>query len=139
MDISDQVWRILLRTFSALRFVVNTALSNVKIFHPTYFTKSLLASIYPNISPACDSCGQPPPNLVHSLSFCRSLSHICTAHKPLTALFVVSSCYTLYLKAKKHIFLFTTLLARRDILIFLFHLNLPSVKTVQTGAQINNP
>lgn len=129
-EISSETWEIILRRIHSSSICARHGLIQCKIVHRIHFTKVRLAKIF-DVDPSCDRCHQAPATHVHMFWSCPSLYNywseifntisICIK-TPLdlnasTALFGVPPIDTSLSKYKADFIAFTTLLARRLILL----------------------
>lgn len=112
-------------------FCAKQGLIKFKILHCTYWSKERLSRIYPHINPLCDRCKQAPASLIHMFLTCPTLHNFWTEifntiftilkvpSEPIqvTILFGVIPSTLLVPKFKADFIVFTTLLARRLILL----------------------
>lgn len=113
-----------------------------KILHRVHYSKVRLAKIYPNIDANCDRCRNAPADLTHMFWSCPALSsfwsiifktlsealHIDLQPNATMAIFgTTDRQYTTFRKNYKNIIAFTTLLARRRILLHWKSKNPPKV------------
>ena len=138
------------------------ALYNLKL-NRVHLTKAKLARIYPNTDPTCDRCKHAPATLIHMFWTCSTLrtfwlaifkslsevfSMVIDPH-PLIALFGVRPGDCIWPLNMHNVVAFTTLLARRQILLnwksakppshtrwirdIMFHLKLEKIKFTLKG------
>ena len=102
-----------------------------QILHRAHYTKARLAKMFDTVSPLCDRCQQATANYSHMFWSCSSLTRFWSeifstlskvtgrgvTPNALTALFGVWSFPPTLSPAKKDLIAFTTLLARRLILL----------------------
>lgn len=130
IDITEDHWRDILKRIHSSSICARHCLLQWKVVHRAHFTNVKLAKIYPNHSDACNHCKQSSADHVHMFWSCpsltESLEYIRPKTKrplntnlelnPLTALFGLPLPKNLPVTTQ-HVVAFTTLLARRAILL----------------------
>ena len=130
-EITEDLWEGILHRVHSSSISARHGLIQCKIVHRTHFTKVRLAKIYDNIDPTCDRCHQAPATYSHMFWTCPSLhtfwsevfgtisNSIDIPIDPvaMTALFGVLPIDLTLPRYKTDLIAFTTLLARRLILL----------------------
>ena len=103
-----------------------------KVLHRVHFSKTRLSKIFPSIIDQCERCHSSPCNLSHMFYFCSKLNTFWSDYfdilskvlgfaiqtNPLIAIFgVTSGCRTRISSIQSDMLAFTSLLARRCILL----------------------
>ena len=136
ITMSDEQWDEILDSVHTSSICARHRLLQCKILHRVHYTNAKLARIYPERSDACNRCKQSPADYMHMFWSCPKLSGFWTAifntlgralnmqiaPDPIIALFGISNLPS-YLQ---RVIAFTTLLARRLILINWIHPSPPS-------------
>ena len=111
-----------------------------KVLHRLHITNSRLARIFPNINPSCNRCNHSPCTLAHMFWFCPALetfwrkifksfseiSGLSIDPNPLIAIFGVRPDGVTFSNSMYDFIAFTTLLARRLILLKWKHTSPPT-------------
>lgn len=131
IDLPEEYWAKALKRVNSSSSCARLGLIQFKVLHRVHLSKARLASIYPGTDASCDKCSFSPANLVHSFWSCPQLSGywaivfktlsealgVMLEPCPLIAIFGVAD-ETLGLNANQSdIIAFTSLLARRRILL----------------------
>lgn len=139
-EITEELWDVILRRVHSSSICSRHGLIQCKIVHRTHLTKVRLSKIYGNIDPTCDRCHQAPATHSHMFWSCPSLhgfwseifetisNSIDIPIEPtaLTALFGVTPTELVLPRYKADLIAFTTLLARRLVLLKWKHPTSPS-------------
>lgn len=130
IPLPDEQWEKILYSVHSSSICARHNLLQCKILHRVYLTNAKLAKIYPDRTDTCNRCRQSPADLAHMFLTCPLLSDFWTAIfetiskvvgqtivlEPLTAFFGISSSLNVP-KSTRKIIAFSTLLARRLILL----------------------
>ncbi len=139
IDIPEDQWKNILGLIHSLSICARHALIQCKVLHRVHLTTAKLAKIFPNRSDACNRCKQSPADHIamfwsclrlmdYSSDMFRTLSQALNATiapNPLTVLFGLLPD-TIASSTVHCVVAFTTLLARRAILLKLKHASPPS-------------
>ena len=131
ITLSDEQWERMLDLVHTSSISARHSLLQCKILHRVHYTNARLARIYPDRSDACCRCKQSPADHMHMFWSCPRLSGFWAAifdtlnrvlgaaldPIPLTALFGVPLTQLTIPKTSKQVIAFSTLLARRLILL----------------------
>lgn len=127
----DEWWDGAIDRINTSTSCARLGLIQFKIFHRLHFCKSKLAAIYPDVEDKCDRCALSPANLTHMFWSCPRLEFFWTTifemlseafsvrlePSPQIAIFGVPQNFRLLTTKDSNIVAFTTLLARRRILL----------------------
>ncbi len=141
-ELPDEHWERILELTHTSSICARHGLIQCKILHRVYYTNARLAKIYPSVSDACNRCKQSPANLIHMLWECPKLFEYWTKilktlkdafnididTDPLLAIFGLTVDVNISVTVQKAL-AFTTLLARRLILLKWKHVSPPSFDT----------
>lgn len=72
-EISDTIWEYAQNTVNGTTSCARLSLIQFKVLHRTYYTKSKLSKIYPDIEDRCDRCNSPSANMTHAFWSCPKL------------------------------------------------------------------
>ena len=136
---SDDQWEQALDLVHTSSICARHKLLQCKILHRVHYTNAKLARIYPDRSDACNRCKQSPADYMHMFWSCPKLTTFWSAVfnslgavlgepvdlDPLTALFGIPLMPNVSSSARR-IIAFTTLLARRLILLKWIHPSPPT-------------
>lgn len=139
VDISDIKWRDILHLVQTSSICARHSLMQCKVLHRAHFTNAKLARIFPLRGDACNRCKQSPANHTHMFWSCPSLKAFWSSIfntleqalntpiplNPLTALFGVPPTQNMPTTTQR-VIAFTTLLARRAILLKWKHVSPPT-------------
>ena len=137
--LSDDFWEQVLELVHSSSICARHGLIQCKIVHRVHYTNLRLSRIYANVSDSCNRCNQSPADHTHMFWSCPRLATfwseifntLNTAYgtaispDPLLALFG-TTLQPFTCKAMQQVFAFTTLLARRLILLRWKHVKPPS-------------
>ena len=141
-DLEEDIWNAALRNVNGSSSCARLCVIQFKILHRVHFSKARLAKIYPNSDPSCDRCHNTPADLVHMFFSCPSLItywsmifktlsdalNIDFQPNAVTAIFGIAvGKYSTLSVGHKNVVAFTTLLARRRILLHWKSKNPPKV------------
>lgn len=126
----DEYWQRVLQSVHSSSICARHGLIQCKIVHKVHYTNLRLSRIYPNVADSCNRCKQSPADHTHMFWSCPGLATfwseifqtLNTAYnttvvpEPLLALFGVS-LQPFASGVMQHVLAFTTLLARRLILL----------------------
>lgn len=141
-DIDDDMWNNALQRVNDSSSCAKLSVIQFKVVHRAHFSKARLSKIYPNVSASCDRCHNAPANLTHMFWSCPGLApywsvifetlskalNIDLQPSAVAAIFgVVDGRHYTITKEHKNIIAFTTLLARRRILLHWKSKNPPKV------------
>ena len=129
--ISDVNWQAAITLVHSSSICIRHELLQFKVLHRLHLSASKLAKLYPGLDPTCIRCRQDPASLSHMFWFCPKLdlfwtnifgtfSYMCNkviSPNPLTALFGVVPQETPIPRHQAEAIAFSTLLARRLILL----------------------
>lgn len=131
-DLEENIWISALQRVNDSSSCAKLSMIQFKVLHRIHYSKARLAKIYPNTDAGCNRCRSTPANLTHMFWLCpslmsywsgifRTLSEILDVSlqpSAATAIFgVIDGRYPTMRKKHEHIIAFTTLLARRQILL----------------------
>ena len=130
-EISEDVWEDILHLVHTSSICARHGLIQCKIVHRVHFTKVRLSKIYDSVYPLCDRCRSSPATHAHMFWFCPSLRRYWTEifktisdcievpiePNAMTAIFGIPPPALSFSRHKSHLVAFTTLLARRLILM----------------------
>jgi len=130
-DFPDEWWTRAIGRINTSTTCARLGLIQFKIFHRLHYCKSKLAAIYPDVEDKCDRCTLSPANLTHMFWTCPKLYTFWTTifeilsevlsidlePSPQTAIFGVPPNTEQLNTPNSIIIAFTTLLARRRILL----------------------
>ena len=139
VDITDVQWRDILKRIHSSSICARHGLLQWKVLHRAHFTNAKLAKIYPSHSDACNRCKQSPADHVHMFWSCPRLTNFWSnifqtlkqalntnlEPNPLTALFGLPLPKNRPVSTQR-VMAFTTLLARRAILLKWKHISPPT-------------
>lgn len=162
--ITDADWGNVLRNIHSSSMCARLCLLQFKIVHRVHLSKSKLAKMYPQIDPTCERCKLAEATLIHMFWSCPKIQKFWTdvcgslscifgirvSLNPLLFLFGVNSDGLALPAGGQRIIVFSTLLARRLILLkwkdaappkvshwvrdVLFHLKLEKIRFVLRGS-----
>lgn len=131
-DVEDDIWNCILQRVNDSTSCAKLNIIQFKVLHRAHFSKARLVKIYPYSDASCDRCNSTPANLTHMFCSCPALStywsvifktlsealNIDLHPNALSAIFGVTVReQSAIRKSPKNIIAFTTLLARRRILL----------------------
>lgn len=139
ITLPDDYWQQVLRLVHSSSVCARHGLLQCKVVHKTHYTNLRLSRIYPNVTDSCNRCKQSPANHSHMFWSCPRLATfwseifktLSTAYnttispEPLLALFG-TPLQPFTSKVTQTVITFTTLLARRLILLDWKHPQPPS-------------
>uniref|UniRef100_A0A3B3HDP0 Reverse transcriptase domain-containing protein n=1 Tax=Oryzias latipes TaxID=8090 RepID=A0A3B3HDP0_ORYLA len=132
LALEDDIWNDALLRVNGSSSCAKLNLIQFKVVHRIHYSKAKLAKIYPNVEASCDRCHHTPADLTHMFWLCPSLtSYWSVIFKTLSqalkidlepnaamAIFgITGGKQSILSKQNKHIIAFTTLDARRRILL----------------------
>lgn len=141
-DLEEDTWESALLRVNNSTSCAKLNIIQFKILHRIHYSKARLAKIYPNTDASCDRCKNSPADLTHMFWSCPALAiYWSTIFKMLSealnidlqpnaamAIFGTSNRrYSTLRKSYKNIIAFTTLLARRRILLHWKSKNPPKI------------
>ncbi len=129
--IIDEIWDDALKRVNGSTTCARLSLIQFKILHRTYYTKSRLSKIYPNVNDRCDRSKSDKADLIHMFWSCQKLKHYWTlVFKTLNEAFNlnITPCVEIAIfgvpehgisltNNMENVFAFASLLARRRILL----------------------
>jgi len=139
VDITEVQWRGILKLIHSSSICARHGLLQWKVLHKAHFTNAKLTKIYPNHSDTCNRCKQSPADHAHMFWTCPKLTNFWSdifqtlkqalntnlEPNPLTALFGLPPTKNLPTTIQR-VMAFTTLLARRAILLKWKHVSPPT-------------
>ena len=128
----DQWWDKAVHKIRSSAPCARLELIQFKVLFRVHYSKSRLSEIYPNVADQCDRCQASPCNLSHMFFFCPKLSKFWTDYfmiltkvlgikvnmDPNIAIFGISVDSAKFNSTQSDVLAFTSLLARRRILLF---------------------
>ena len=134
INMTDDQWEEALELVNSSSICARHRVLQCKILHRVHYTNAKLARIYPDRSDACNRCKQSPADYIHMFWSCPKLTTFWSAifdsfgevlgvpvdPDPLTALFGITSVPNASGSVRR-VIAFTTLLARRLILLKWIH------------------
>ena len=78
VELTDGTWETALGLVHSSSICARHGLIQCKILHRIHYTNARLARILPDVSDACNRCGQSPADLVHMFWACPRLSEFWT-------------------------------------------------------------
>ena len=78
VELTDGTWETALGLVHSSSICARHGLIQCKILHRIHYTNARLARIFPDVSDACNRCGQSPADLVHMFWACPRLSEFWT-------------------------------------------------------------
>lgn len=138
-DISEDQWKDILDLIHSSSICARHALIQCKVLHRAHYTNAKLAKIFSNISDECNRCKHSPADHLHMFWSCPRLTdywsdifrtisqalNLTIAPDVLTVLFGLSPT-SITSSTMRGVIAFTTLLARRAILLKWKHVSPPS-------------
>ncbi len=129
--LTDEEWNEAIYRIHGSSICARHSLIQFKVVYRLHLSKAKLANMYPSVDPICTRCKQSPATLAHMFWLCPSLSvfwsHIFLSYSrifnkdvcanPLTAIFGIVCENNTLSKSELDCVAFTSLLARRLILI----------------------
>ncbi len=76
--IFDEIWDDALKRVNVSTTCARLSLIQFKILHRTYYTKSRLSKIYPNVDDRCDRCKTDKADLIHMFWSCQKMKNYWT-------------------------------------------------------------
>uniref|UniRef100_A0A671TVY8 Reverse transcriptase domain-containing protein n=1 Tax=Sparus aurata TaxID=8175 RepID=A0A671TVY8_SPAAU len=139
VDITVVQWKDILKLIHSSSICARHGLLQWKVLHRAHFTNAKLAKIYSSHSDACNRCKQSPADHAHMFWTCPGLTdfwsdifqtlkqalNISLEPNPLTALFGLPPTKN-FPNTTQRVMAFTTLLARRTILLKWKHVSPPT-------------
>ena len=141
-DIEEDMWISALQRVNDSSSCARLGIIQFKVVHRAHFSKARLSKIYPNITANCDRCHNAPANLTHMFWSCPVLApfwsvifetlskalHIDLQPNAAAAIFgIIDRRQYTITRGHENIIAFTTLLARRRILLHWKSKNPPKV------------
>lgn len=132
VDLEEEIWESALLRVNNSTFCAKLNIIQFKILHRIHYSKARLARIFPNIDASCESCRNPSADLTHMFWSCPTLkAYWSTIFNTLSEALnvelqpnavmgifgVTERGHRTLRKSHKNIIAFTTLLARRRILL----------------------
>lgn len=124
-------WESALKVIHKISICARLTLIQFKVVFRCHYSKSRLAQIFPDVVDVCDRCGGTPCNLTHMFFSCPALSNFWqiyfntmskvfsrTIHiSPHIGIFGLPNDYTLYSTKELEVVAFTSLIAKRHLLL----------------------
>ncbi len=124
-------WESALKVIHKTSICARLTLIQFKVVFRCHYSKTRVAQIFPNVVDVCDRCGGSPCNLMHMLFPCPALTNFWqiysntmskvlsrTIHtSPHTGIFGLPEDYTLYSTKELEVIAFTSVLAKRHLLL----------------------
>lgn len=132
VDLEEETWESALLRVNNSTFCAKLTIIQFKILHRIHYSKARLAKIFPNIDASCERCRNPSADLIHMFWSCPTLkAYWSTIFNTLSEALnvelqpnaamgifgVTDRGHRTLRKSHKNIIAFTTLLARRRILL----------------------
>lgn len=138
-NISDDQWSDVLNLVHTSSICARHGLLQCKVLHRAHFTNAKLAQMFPDRSDACNRCNQSPADHLHMFWTCPRLDTFWSDifgtieqayntkinPNPMTALFGLPPSENMPITIRR-VIAFTTLLARRSILLKWIHASPPT-------------
>lgn len=131
LTINDETWEAILRRIPESSICARHGLIQLKVVLRAHLTNARLADIYPDTDPSCPRCKGQPANHTHMFWSCPTLTTFWSDifntftkiygetvnPNPLTAIFGISPPSCPLSRNARDVIAFTTLIARRSILL----------------------
>lgn len=130
-QLTEEVWERAVGRIKSTTSCARLGLIQFKVLHRVHFSKSRLSEIYPEVVDTCDKCHGSPCHLSHMFFLCPELNGFWTGYFsimstvlgvdlqacPLIAIFGIPDASLALNSIQKDIIAYTSLLARRSLLL----------------------
>ena len=131
LNLTDELWEDAIHTAWSSTPSARLELIQLKVLHRTHLSKSRLSEIYPHVADQCDKCHASDCNLSHMFFLCPRLQKFWSDYSaimskvlggeitvcPFVAIFGLSIDFPHINRSQSDVLAFTSLLARRRILL----------------------
>lgn len=140
-QLTGEVWERAVGRIQSTTSCARLGLIQFKVLHRVHFSKSRLSEMYPEVEDTCDKCHGSPCHLSHMFFLCPELNSFWTGYFsimstvlgvnlqacPLIAIFGIPDASLALNSIQKDIIAYTSLLARRSLLLHWKSAKYPSI------------